>query len=182
MNLTPTLNNPKDLYEKMVREGSRAVMTVNNTSRVDHFYNFCISALSLRDHVYEYLEITDPQEKLLLRKKWGCSEVVQAAHDIANSAKHFILRDPRTNIERKTNTKRVTIESANLTFTSIGAGGRPVNQAVKVIDIVVELENGNSYDLFQFILGVCSYWEEIFPIEGIKFKKLTGSNSLPIAT
>lgn len=182
MNLTPGISHPRDMYGKMVREGSRAAMAIDDTARIDHFYNFCISALSVRDHMYEYLGVIEKRDKELLMQKWGGSILVQSAYDIANSAKHFILRHPKTKQERKSNTTQVVTQPAKLTFSSPDAHGHVKNQEVKIMDVVVHLNDGKNFSMFEFVLGVCAYWEGVLSSEGVAFKKLTGPNYLPPAT
>ncbi len=51
--LTPTLGSPSDLLNKLDRELWRAFHHRHLSHKADHFYNFCVTALALKDHFFE---------------------------------------------------------------------------------------------------------------------------------
>lgn len=48
---------PKDLLEKLAREGERTWKSTNIEDKADHFFNFCVTSLSLRDWCITFLEL-----------------------------------------------------------------------------------------------------------------------------
>jgi hypothetical protein len=184
MNLTPTLTSPVDVFEKLVREGSRSVQTINQLAQSDYFYNFCITSLSLRDHMYEYKEVFKNKnnkeiqnKKKKCMEKWGKPNYVKAADDIANGMKHFVLRNPRTYEKRELETRRVIDEPATLTF--IGVDGTRKSYDTRSFE--VQLDNGEKFGMFEFITSILMYWQNVLLKEGITLKNKYDSNRLPPA-
>lgn len=89
--LTPTLNNPGDLLLKLEREGYRAFHASHPTHTADHLYNFCVTALAVRDWIFISLKCTEKQQNEF-NKQWYGEPLLAACADIANASKHCELR------------------------------------------------------------------------------------------
>ena len=55
MVLAPTLSSVEALYRKLERELYRAYHHRDATHKADHFFNFCVTAHSMRDYFLERL-------------------------------------------------------------------------------------------------------------------------------
>ena len=93
--LTPTLGSLSDLFGKLEREFRRAFHHRNFTHKADHLYNFCVTAHAMKDHFFEAKNVTAMSEKQSYNKTWNEFPELVAASEIANSAKHFVLRESR---------------------------------------------------------------------------------------
>ncbi|WP_320837391.1 hypothetical protein [Zhongshania sp.] len=88
------LDRPNDLLIKLLREGSRLRFETDDNNRIDHFFNFSVTAHSLRDWCAEDLYSRSSDKTLKALKKEidsVCDTIValSVAKDIANSVKHF---------------------------------------------------------------------------------------------
>ena len=72
--LTPTLKQPSDLFNKLRREQHRAFHAQHPTHVADHLYNFCVTTLALRDHVFQALEL-DNKAQAGFHQLWNASPV-----------------------------------------------------------------------------------------------------------
>jgi hypothetical protein len=167
MSLLPTISGPADLFEKLMREAERTIGGIDNTARADHFYNFCITALSLRDHMWEHVNAVEENTKDKYRNKWGMTDEVQAAYDIANTLKHFTLRHRGSNTRRIANTRNVVTEQSNLSYHYVD---RPPDR-YKVDSFIIQLKTGESFEMWDFFEAVSQYWESVFAKEGIELSK-----------
>jgi hypothetical protein len=89
--LTPNLKEPSDLLNKLLREQHRAFHANHADHVADHLYNFCITALALRDHVFVALDY-NADKKAAFHVRWRDDVVRIACSEIANTSKHAELR------------------------------------------------------------------------------------------
>lgn len=180
-NLLPTLSSPWDMMSKLARENSRA----NNNNELvliaDHFYNFCVTSLSLRDHVLEQLSLTAKKDRERKLKDWRISSEVAAAHDIANSFKHFCLRDFRTMKPKATVAQAVVSAPTKREYCSANRDGSVKKTLVDSIRVTVVTEDGE-YGLWEFMSRVRFFWESVLDAEGIPYERLLHREELPSVT
>jgi len=159
--LTPYLNTPELILQKAEREMHRAFHHRNYIHKADHFYNFCITAWSLREAVLQYLEISDKAEKDRRYVEWSKVRCLAAARDIANQAKHF-------SIAKGTKAKNVTKSESrviNVTFLD----GEAHNIPEDVPDYTIAFFDGTDIDLYRFTREVIEYWKSYFKESGIAY-------------
>lgn len=87
MSLIQNIAQPKDMLIKLIREGNRITFEEEPENLTDHFFNFSVTAHSIRDWCIKY------QGKQAIKKKlnqhWDEQPFLAIAKDIANSVKHF---------------------------------------------------------------------------------------------
>ena len=165
--LTPHLGTIDQVYQKVLRESYRTWHTKDAIHKADHFYNFCITAHSLRDYFVEHKGWGgDPEnkrkyhaEREALHAEWGSNERLRAVQEIANSAKHFRLRrPPRTKGTKKTTGFSIKVYTDGDALHSVKAG---------FPDFVVTMASGEEFDLFELMSDVSEYWREFLRAAGL---------------
>jgi hypothetical protein len=89
--LTPTLTGPVDVFHKLQREQHRTLHSYTLLHLADHLYNFCVTALALRDFVHSALSHGDDLRNGF-RQAWSEDPKLCACSEIANASKHGKLR------------------------------------------------------------------------------------------
>jgi len=75
------------MLNKLIREGNRITYEQNPTDQTDHFFNFSVTAHSIRDWCVKYTG--QQSNKKHLNQTWDQNSFLAIAKDIANSTKHF---------------------------------------------------------------------------------------------
>jgi len=165
--LTPTLKSIKDLFGKLEREAYRAwnadeeIGVEQAVSQADHFYNFCVTAHAMKDYFFEARKIAERADKRPYREKWDEDTILLAATEIANASKHFILRDRNTGDpkEAKTNNvKRTKREAVVFQATLSDEKFDFQEKFVTKPDLIIDLGNGEKWDLWNFTHHIIGYW------------------------
>ena len=166
--LTPHLDTIDHVYQKVLRERYRTWHTRDYIHKADHFYNFCITAHSLRDYFVEYRgwggDRENRQKHRAQRRAqhaaWDSFEVLRTVREIANSAKHFRLRSPaQTKGTEETKGAAVDVYLAGRELRSVMA---------EVPDYAVIVPSGREYRLWQLMLDVSEYWRQFLTDAGIR--------------
>lgn len=171
MSLAGQLSSPLALYRKLERESYRAFHAQTPLHKADHFFNFCVTATSMRDYTLEHLHKNSEAARQPYFAMWAKIPSLVAAAEIANSSKHFILRDRRTGAPRPVKTRAVRMKKA--TFFDIYAndtGELKVLQA-KRKEITVTLSDGTSLELYAFTSEVLKYWRNYLASLGLKVRR-----------
>ncbi len=158
--MIPAYNKPIDIYEKLIREANRTWLAKNHIEAADHFFNFCVTCVSLRDWVIKHLTMNDAQ-KNDYQKKWRSIGYFGACADIANSSKHFGLDFGRAS--------SVTSISAYIEkMVAIGPNGTvmPGIESDKSF-FKITIDNGNEVDLLIILFNSCKDWEDQIKSLGI---------------
>ena len=157
--LTPHLGTIDQVYQKVLREHHRALHSMDSIHKADHFYNFCITAHSLRDYFVKHKGWGRDGRGDEQYAEWNANEVLRAVKDIANSAKHFILREqPET---------RATEEATGAGVEVYDAGGELSCVKVVIPDFVVTMASGEKYHLWEIMSDVIEYWRQFLTETGI---------------
>lgn len=180
MELIPTLSAPCDVMAKLAREHCRAINGRELTDIADHLYNFCITSLSVRDHLLEHLKIIKKDDKNKKTQYWDFTNTIKAAHDIGNSSKHFCLRDPRTLNIRTTVAKHIETSPLQIECVSGDIESRRITW-VDSFEVVIIFDN-KSIQLWPFMSEVREFWEGVFEKEAILYEKLPHRERLPLFT
>jgi hypothetical protein len=88
MSFIQGINEPKDMLLKLIREGNRSIFEDERLELTDHFFNFSVTAHSLRDWCIKFQKMTKTQ-KVLCQSAWDSERCLVIAKDVANSVKHF---------------------------------------------------------------------------------------------
>jgi hypothetical protein len=169
--ITPTLATVEALFRKLERESYRAYHAHSKIHKADHFFNFCVTAHGMRDYLLEHLGKVTPQDKTPFYKQWEANSILVAVSEIANSSKHFCLRDSKTNLPKRIKTRRVTLRKSKFIDVYVNSEGD-----LKLVerlgnDIAVTLSDGSYFELHAFTGEVLKYWKATLLSHGIHISK-----------
>ena len=159
--LTPYLSNPLEVMHKMEREAYRAFHQRHIVHKADHLYNFCITALSIKDSILKHLGKKTCSEKQPYYDEWSNQPCLSAATEIANTAKHFSLnKDPKTKAVNPSSTIMVN-------FYEDDKGNVFKEYDENAPDYKVILDNVEELSLHEFTNNVMNYWRSYLSRSGI---------------
>lgn len=155
MSAISTYTEPQHILIKALREGRRAWLAKDPIDKCDHFFNFCVTAHSMRDWCIKYLKITDTSAfhtEMNLNPHFGI------CRDIANSSKHFGLDRTKSTVKAATSTLSK--------FAVLGATDA-TPALVEQEDISISLSDGNKLELFGFLHYVADGWINVLQQKSI---------------
>ncbi len=168
--LAPTLATIPALYRKLEREEHRAFHHADLLHKADHFFNFCITAHSIRDYFLERAGKTATKDRQLFDDTWSQEPLLVAVADIANSAKHFVLRT-RQGALRTPRTKRVLRRRSLVVDVYVSATGELKFLPRAVPDLNVTVSDGRKFELYSFMDAVTDYWGRFLRSKGISLRR-----------
>lgn len=152
--LAPTLKRPSDLLNKLLREQHRAFHAEHPSHVADHLYNFCVTALALRDHVFEFCSL-DSAARREFNDVWAENPAWVACREIANTMKHSVLRYPaKTRAAIQTTSQIISVYQ--------GADGKLVVRPETRPTIFVLLSDHTTLDVAELTQTVIGFWREYF--------------------
>jgi hypothetical protein len=158
--LAPTLASPLALLHKLVRERHRAFHATSALHLADSLYNFCITSLALRDHLFVALAYTREQ-KSAFHKEWHAVPALVACSEIANTAKHGVLRVAPT-------TKGVELETSSwVDFSIDDAGDILLDEDVNHPDVAIVTSHDATLSIYDFTEAVVGFWNGFFFLKGL---------------
>lgn len=171
MSLAPTLSSVEALYRKLERELYRAYHHSDLIHKTDHFFNFCVTAHSMRDYFLEHLGKIQKSDRQPFEDQWATEPLLVAAADIANSTKHFVLRCQRTRLPRTPATKRVSLRKSN--FVDLYMNDRGELKAVPITapDVSITVSDGRKFHLYAFMSGILTFWRSFLAGYGIRIRR-----------
>jgi hypothetical protein len=173
MSLAQSLASPSALYRKMERESYRAFHAESPVHKSDHFFNFCVTAHSMRDYCLEYLGKIEDSGKRPLHELWNKEPALIAAQEIANSSKHFTLRLPRSKQVKVPATKSVRMSKARyMTVYQRNDGALHLEPTVRA-EVKIELSDGKVLPLYAFTDDVLKYWRTFLAGVGVKVRRVS---------
>jgi hypothetical protein len=148
-------SSPSDLLEKLSREGGRTWKSEDINDKADHFFNFCITSLSLRDWCIEFLSLSGKNKNDFFEMHAG-NEWLKYCGSIANSSKHFALE-----VGRKSAIEKVENKTSELV--ALGVDGKKIegSESERVSFNIVTAE-GEEKDLVLVLFYAVSEWEKVF--------------------
>jgi hypothetical protein len=173
--LAPTLDSIPALFRKLQREEYRAFHHPDRLHKADHFFNFCVTAHSLRDYYLEWAGKIAPSDRQPLETAWAQESILVAVADIANSAKHFVLRN-RAGVARVPRTKRVRRQRAVVVDVFVDSRGDFSFAPRSVPDLAVTVSDGRRFELYAFMDAVVTYWRDYLRVKGIKLRRQSFRN------
>ena len=154
--LTPTLESIRDLIKKLQRESRRAYQAHDDIQKADHFYNFCVTAHSMKDYFFEEMGLKTDTEKQPYRTEWNKHSLLVAASEIANASKHLVLRKGTRKDIQQPKTKGVVRGEGDFVRLYDTNGGIK-EELVSLPELFVDLEDG-LIPLYEFVQHVEHYW------------------------
>lgn len=170
MALTPKLDSPSRLFGKLERELVRAFHHKNPTHKSDHFYNFCITAHSIRDYLLEHLGKLADADTQPFHEAWSKNAVLVAVGEIANTAKHFQLRKRDKSLKIL---KTKGVRGGKTTVAEVYVNGRGqllVKKQSNVSTYVIKVKGGKSFELYAFMDEVVNYWKKELKTHGVRIR------------
>jgi hypothetical protein len=171
MPLTVRLTSPLALFRKLERESYRAFHAKTPLHKADHFFNFCVTAASMRDYTLEHLNMVLSAQQRPYYDAWSKVPALVAATEIANSSKHFVLRDRSTGQPKSIKTRIVRLKKASLVDIYVNAAGD--TKAVRAVrtEVSVTLSDGQTLELYSFTEEILSYWKNFLAALGLKVRR-----------
>lgn len=180
------LDRPNDLLIKLLREGSRLRFETDDNNRIDHFFNFSVTAESLRDWCAEALCLNSSKNGVKNLKKTidkSCNEIpaLLVARDIANSVKHFNIRkyEPEVENAKSSVSKQVVLEfrnESNAIDIALDKLGKERTREVPSFEIV--FNDGSDMGLDKYIMDTVLFWFDFFDKHAI-YRDCTYQASFP---
>lgn len=170
VSLTPTLSSLEALYRKLERELYRVYHQRDTVHKADHFFNFCVTAHSMRDYFVERLGKIEKQNRQPLEERWAKEPLLVAVADIANSTKHFALRT-RTLAPRMAETKHVGLRKNKFVDLYINEHGESRTISNLAPDITITVSDGQKYELYKFMIDVMAYWRDFLSSHNIQIRR-----------
>jgi hypothetical protein len=159
MSVISAFKEPKDVLSKLLREGQRTWRATDPQEKCDHFFNYCVTAHSLRDWCIKHLNL-DETDKAAFHSEMNLIRYFGECRDIANSSKHFGL-DNRVSAV----TAATTTES---NFVVLAGGNAQVDLPTSTrSDIAISLSDGTSIDLFGFLHHTSAGWIDVLKNKNI---------------
>ena len=168
--LTPALNSIEALYRKLEREQYRAIHARNGIHKADHFFNFCVTAQSMRDFFLERTGHVTRSARAPFHTAWSANPLLRAVAEIANLSKHFQLRD-YTGTAKSPHTRRVHRRKGTAVDVYASRKGELKLVPVEIPEITITVSDGTRYDLAEFTIGVRDYWREYLRSNGIRVRR-----------
>lgn len=171
MALTPTLNSVEALFRKLERELYRAYHSQDPIHVADHFYNFCVTAHSMRDYFLERIGEIAGNKRQAYESEWKSTRCLVAIEEITNSAKHFQLRERKTKAPRTPDTKSVRRVREKRIDVYVNESGDLALETVSAPSISVVLSDGTRLFLYEFMSEVVAYWRTFLAMHKIKVRR-----------
>jgi len=125
----------------------------------------------MRDYVLEELNKVTDADKRPYYDDWNRRPYLVAAAEIANSSKHFVLRNRTTNQPRDIKTRGVREKRS--AFIDVYANSAGSIKAIKAFrtEIRVTLSDGKILELYAFTQEILRYWNSFLTSQGIKVRR-----------
>jgi len=125
----------------------------------------------MRDYFLERMAKIAAADRQPYHDVWVKEPLLVAAGEIANSTKHFVLRDRKTRAPRQPKTKRVRLGRSNFADVYVSADGRAVVVRQSAPDIFVVLSDNTRHELYSFMTAILKYWEAYLKANGIRVRR-----------
>jgi hypothetical protein len=168
------LESVNALWRKAEREAYRSLHASSKTHKADHFFNFCVTAHSLRDYFFEKGGLHGKAAREPFYNHWAAEPLLVAVAEIANLSKHFQLRDGRTKLAIGARTRRIAHQPTTRVDVHIAATGEISLIPRPARDIVVTTGDGSHHDLWRFQIDVLDYWYLFLRDRGIRVRRQSG--------
>jgi hypothetical protein len=159
MSVISAYKEPQDILYKLLREGRRTWRAADQQEKCDHFFNYCVTAHSLRDWCIKHLNLHG-KDLSDFHSDMNSKEFFSECRDIANSSKHFGLDNKVSSVTAASPT---VSDFAILTSNGVMLNGPLVPRP----DINISLDDGTSVTLFKFLHCTSLGWIEVLKNKNI---------------
>ncbi|MCC4799644.1 hypothetical protein [Enterovibrio norvegicus] len=182
MSFIKSISEPKDMLLKLIREGNRITFEEDPENLTDHFFNFSVTAHSIRDWCIKYQDQQAIKKKL--NQEWDKEPFLAIAKDIANSVKHFgiDLYQPQL--------KESETQTTNIVEFCVGENiSEKLQKAVNDKEFresegqakpsyLVRFEDGTEVTLTNYVFKTVTFWVSYFDQNSIPREQTVGSTHL----
>ena len=170
MSVIPSLQSPNDLLLKLCRESINVYTSKKNVEVLDRFFNFCITAHSLRDWVIKSSGLDNNK----IHDYCNTFDSLNMCRDIANANKHFGLDNGKISSVS-------AIDGKVLSYRPMAPGQIDPKSIIKKPSLEVLDQNGNKINLKDFMNKSIEAWVDVFDHFSIpREQKLFYTRSLEI--
>jgi hypothetical protein len=169
------LNSVNALWRKAEREAYRSYHAISKEHKADHFFNFCVTAHSLRDFFFEQQVIPREPARTAYYSLWTVEPLLVAVEEIANLSKHFQLRDRKTQQPRKPKTRHLVHKPGTTFHVYVTPSGAITTIPRPSREILITASDGSRHELWSFQIDVLEYWREFLNAHGIRVRRQTVS-------
>lgn len=155
--------NSGKLLEKVVREAQKAHFANTETDLQDAFFNFCITAHSVRDWCIKELNLSG-KEKDAFYTFYNEYKYLEYVRDVANGSKHCGL-----DVGKVSTVKDITTDKT--AFAYIGMQGNIEKESESEPSIKLILPDGESVLMFTFLNQVIRSLRSIMDSYGLPYDK-----------
>jgi hypothetical protein len=159
------------LWRKLEREMYRTLHSNTKRHMADHFFNFCVSAHSMRDYYFEMKGVLQKSAQNSYHTFWNQDPVIVAVREIANLTKHFELRERSTGAVATPKTRKLVQKRGHVVDVHVSAQGDIKTVTRPAPRIQIQTSDGAQYDLWQFMVDVREYWQLYLRKEGVTLRK-----------
>src|SRR6185437_2787242 len=146
------------VWRKAEREAYRSYHARSKTHKADHFFNFCVTAHSLRDFFFEHQGIHGRAARAQFHADWNREPLLVAVADIANLSKHFELRDAETGQPKTPRVRRIHHGAGTTQSVYVTPSGAITLIPSPSRDIIVTTSDGSQHELWAFQIDVLDHW------------------------
>ena len=171
MPLTAKLTSPLALFRKLERESYRAYHAKSPLHKADHFFNFCVTASSMRDYTLEHLGMVTQSQQQPYHDEWSKIPALVATAEIANTSKHFVLRDRGTRKPKTVKTRALRMKKARFVDVYVNDAGEHTFEEVNRTEVSVTLSDGHILELYSFTAEVRTYWKTYLAKLGFQVRR-----------
>lgn len=154
MSILPKLNEPNDILLKLCRDSLIVYTSKKEQALIDNFFNFCITAQSLRDWCIKSCSIS----KDTMHDYCNTHQALQVCRDIANASKHFSLTKDKPAVS--------SVNATEIKYTLLGS--QDDNGAITKPSLVIIDEDRTPFVLKDFLNDVVEAWINVFDHFGVK--------------
>lgn len=171
MSLIPSLQSPNDLLLKLCRESINVYNSKKDQEVLDRFFNFCITAHSLRDWVIKSSGLGES----VVHNYCNKFDSLRMCRDIANANKHFGLRPEKIS-------SVFAIDKKELFYRPMAPGDVDPKNIIRKPSLEVLDQNGIKINLKGFMDNSIEAWVNVFDNFSItREQKLSYTRSLEVA-
>lgn len=126
----------------------------------------------MKEHFFEWKGVAPGARREPYYDAWNRIPELSAASEIANAAKHAVLREPRSGVTKRPRTSRIRPSTSGVANVYIDEPGN-----VKIVNnprapsITVEFEGGQRFSLYQFMDTIVKYWHDYLSQHGVPLQR-----------
>ena len=124
----------------------------------------------MRDYCLEHCGATTQAQKQKYHDTWSKIPLLIAASEIANSTKHFVLRDP-SGAEKPIRTRGARLKRSKFVDIYLSDSGEHMAVPAMRSEVTITLSDGKRLELFQFTRDTLAYWKQYLSTIGIRVRR-----------